>query len=601
MEVNENVSAAGEDPAKLSKEEMRQKIRASLAAKEAAEYGAESPGASRQEVRGQKERAKMQKVRQIHENMEQRQKSMSFAAAAAAPGRTASSGGARVDMNARGDAPDAGARPERDVLANEKIWRRAFLIIFGVLVLGLGLLYFGGMFLYRGRFLPNTYVNGIALSGMTKEEAESAIVDSVQDMGITFYTKDGEQIAFSGVSFGCKTFIADDALDEAYNESHALWFRKLFEESDYTVHVSQTYSEDALASLIAAYDWGDTPPTDAQVLQADDGSFYIEPENDGDMIDTQILSSYTLEQLGQGNTSISLVMAGCYLKAEVRAEDLEDQLDLYNKYASLVITYDMTNREALFDPVGKVELTFDTFKDWISFDTDGTLSLDDRDAATAWVQENIADPYDTFGNGYTRSFDSTVSGIVTLTLTTTSTYGWQTDVDATVTVMEQYLQAGESVSVEPEWASDGAEGWRVGFRPRRDDGTVFEEGTYIEIDISSQHLWFYVNGDLYLESDVVTGLATDPDRQTHTGVFKIRYKAEDVVLGTYEEQGYEAHVNYWMPIDFTGIGLHDLNRSAYGGDIYTYNGSHGCINLPYNVAQSIYEECVVGMPVIIVD
>ena len=65
-------------------------------------------------------------------------------------------------------------------------------------------------------------------------------------------------------------------------------------------------------------------------------------------------------------------------------------------------------------------------------------------------------------------------------------------------------------------------------------------------------------------------------------------------------QGYETWVNYWMPVTYTGIGLHDLNRSAYGGDIYINNGSHGCINLPLDVAKKIYDKVTINSPVMIV-
>ena len=49
-----------------------------------------------------------------------------------------------------------------------------------------------------------------------------------------------------------------------------------------------------------------------------------------------------------------------------------------------------------------------------------------------------------------------------------------------------------------------------------------------------------------------------------------------------------------------GVGLHDLNRSAYGGDIYMYNGSHGCINLPVDFAKQLFDVVSVGIPVLII-
>ena len=42
---------------------------------------------------------------------------------------------------------------------------------------------------------------------------------------------------------------------------------------------------------------------------------------------------------------------------------------------------------------------------------------------------------------------------------------------------------------------------------------------------------------------------------------------------------------------YEGYGLHDATwRSNYefGGDTYWYSGSHGCVNLPYYAAESLY-------------
>ena len=49
------------------------------------------------------------------------------------------------------------------------------------------------------------------------------------------------------------------------------------------------------------------------------------------------------------------------------------------------------------------------------------------------------------------------------------------------------------------------------------------------------------------------------------------------------------------------IGLHDATwRSNFGGSIYTSDGSHGCVNLPYSVAQTIFNKASVGTLVMIV-
>ena len=49
-----------------------------------------------------------------------------------------------------------------------------------------------------------------------------------------------------------------------------------------------------------------------------------------------------------------------------------------------------------------------------------------------------------------------------------------------------------------------------------------------------------------------------------------------------------------------GVGLHDASwRSSFGGSIYNGGGSHGCINLPYSAAQTIFGSISKGDPVIV--
>jgi hypothetical protein len=45
--------------------------------------------------------------------------------------------------------------------------------------------------------------------------------------------------------------------------------------------------------------------------------------------------------------------------------------------------------------------------------------------------------------------------------------------------------------------------------------------------------------------------------------------------------------------------LHDASwRSAFGGEIYKRNGTHGCVNAPFHLAKTIYENIEEGIPII---
>lgn len=48
--------------------------------------------------------------------------------------------------------------------------------------------------------------------------------------------------------------------------------------------------------------------------------------------------------------------------------------------------------------------------------------------------------------------------------------------------------------------------------------------TYIEVDLSEQHMYFYQNGEDIFESDIVSGDMRYSDRQTPAGIYTIYYK-----------------------------------------------------------------------------
>ena len=108
--------------------------------------------------------------------------------------------------------------------------------------------------------------------------------------------------------------------------------------------------------------------------------------------------------------------------------------------------------------------------------------------------------------------------------------------------------------------------------------------TYVEISIRQQHMWLYKNGKLIVHTDVVTG-NNDGVSNTPKGNFKIFSRARNTTL---TGPGYASFVSYWMAFS-GGCGIHDASwRSSYGGNIYNGNGSHGCVNTPYNAVQKIW-------------
>ena len=120
--------------------------------------------------------------------------------------------------------------------------------------------------------------------------------------------------------------------------------------------------------------------------------------------------------------------------------------------------------------------------------------------------------------------------------------------------------------------------------------------TYVLVSIKKQKLWYYKNDKLVFSSYVVTGQKNKHDTPRKT--YYILGKARSVYL---IGPDYKSFVNYWILIDGKmQIGLHDASwRSSFGGNIYKYNGSHGCVNMPYSKARYVYNNIKIGTRVVI--
>ena len=148
--------------------------------------------------------------------------------------------------------------------------------------------------------------------------------------------------------------------------------------------------------------------------------------------------------------------------------------------------------------------------------------------------------------------------------------------------VEQY-QKFEIISSIGNWYEILYDG-EYGYLRKKDVNGLSDK--YIEIDLSEQKLDFCVGRNILLSSDIVSGQVGSRDTETRIGCFNIyKFYRDTTLVG----KDYRQPVDYWMPFD-GGIGLHDASwRNKFGGDIYLTNGSHGCINLPTDIARDIYD------------
>ena len=120
--------------------------------------------------------------------------------------------------------------------------------------------------------------------------------------------------------------------------------------------------------------------------------------------------------------------------------------------------------------------------------------------------------------------------------------------------------------------------------------------TYVDVNITDQTMTYILNGEPVLASACVTG-DVNRSRATPIGIFAVYGH----VKGTYlTGPTWHNWVDYWMPFSRGGCGLHDATwRRKFGGNIYKTNGSHGCVNLPHDKAEELFNMITVGTVVIV--
>lgn len=279
--------------------------------------------------------------------------------------------------------------------------------------------------------------------------------------------------------------------------------------------------------------------------------------------------------------SVDLEKCECYISAQ-HTKDMQNALDLWedlSRFMETTVTYDM----------GESQLKIDagTISGLLAKDEEGNLLLDEDDRVFL-DEKKVKDYVHTFAQEYNtvnkpREFKTTRGDVVTVE---TGTYGMKIDEKAETEYLLDALDNGRELNRIPVYSQTNF----TGISGLHDIGK-----TYIEVDLTNQTMYYYVNGDKMLETPVVTG-NTSLGRGTPQKVCYVYGKERNRTL---RGEGYASFVSYWIPV-YGGVGIHDASwRSSYGGKIYKTNGSHGCINTPKSEVSKLYEMVEIGTPVII--
>ncbi|MDD7739827.1 MAG: L,D-transpeptidase family protein [Lachnospiraceae bacterium] len=440
---------------------------------------------------------------------------------------------------------------------------------------------------YKTRFFPGTKINGIDCSDLTAEEVEKKIEELAEDYELTVKFRDQKEETIEGKDIEYN-YVSDGSVGKILKKQNAAaWITESAKDRQHDVQVQLQYSREKLQEVLSTFPEFQEPnmvsPADAYLTLVDT-SFVIVEEVYGTSINREKAQECIAKAIENVETEVDLETEGAYAQPTVTKEDP----DLNAKQKEL---NDWISAEVTIELPGGIEQTLndEILIGWLKTDEEGNYFYDEENW-NAGIEEfvtNLAALVDNYGKNHTFPATGLADGVQVKQ----SGYGWKIDQEAEKAQLTEELAEHMTVSREPNYSNRefSTENYGFGY-------------TYVEVDISRQHIWFYKDGALIVESDCVTGMMVQ-SRYTPAGIFTVKSKTSPKVLrgplqpdGTYE---WESDVEYWMPFN-GGIGLHDASwRGQFGGNIYINGGSHGCVNLPNSVAKKIYENLDVGTPVIV--
>lgn len=434
-------------------------------------------------------------------------------------------------------------------------------------------------FYYQNKFLYGTYINGVYVKGLSVAQANEVLIQNEDEYILTLHEENGKTEQITGSSIGFSTDYTN-VLTALMNRQNTLeWGYYLCCPTNYSLVPEYHYEEEKLEAVLPELACFQLEAMNQKArLEIQRNSLgYVLIDETTDIIDEKAVSAAIAEALLQGQQDVSL--EECYVPY-LPTKEMQEIYDLWEKIALVQQT------EIIFKD-GDLEriLNVGTVRDWMLtdekgmplLDASGKIELNTEKAAEYAV--GLAGVFDTYGKEHIWQKHN--GGTVSLKY---SGSGYVVDQEAEAEQLLKDVLSGKQETRKPVYAKEGK---------GRGNAEIGE--TYIEVDMSAQKLYYFVDGSMKLSTDIVTG-NTSRGNGTPPKICAIYAKQKNRIL---RGANYASFVNYWMPVS-GNIGIHDATwRDEFGGEIYKTDGSHGCINLPKEKAGTLYEMAEIGTPVVI--
>jgi len=426
---------------------------------------------------------------------------------------------------------------------------------------------------FRTHFYPGTVINGIKVSCQTVAEADRRLAHKASSYVLVLYERNHVREQITGSEIGLEFGYAFDSSYYKNIQNRTFWIISVIQQNCLTFREAFTYDENLLGNkyrTLACTDKSKVVEPKNAALVYSNGAYQILREVYGNQVIDEILYAHIKNAVKSGTPYLNLDGINCYLSPSIKADSpkILNTKAVADGYVSAKVIYQFRDGAEVVDG-SQINL-------WIEFDRDLNISFNKRKIADYISQ--LAVQYDTVGKE--RDFLTSSGKKIKID---GGDYGWKVDIRKETENLIELIMSGMTVVKEPEFSQTGA------LRDRNDIGP-----TYVEIDLTKQHLWFYSGGIMIVHGDVVTGNVSR-GYKTPEGIYSLKYKIRNAVL---KGENYETGVSYWMPFN-NDIGIHDAPwRNRFGGKIYLTSGSHGCINAPFHVAETLFKHISVGTPIV---
>lgn len=448
-------------------------------------------------------------------------------------------------------------------------------LVLAVIVTVLAAAYIGMAAFFQSHFCFGTTIDGIAVGGCSTAKVEKLITEEIEGYVLTLIEREEQTETITGSAIGVKPVFHGEIDELLAGQNGFAWAKILFQKQELELCKTVSYDEEkldqVLSELVCMQSDNQRMPVNASCsgYSAENG-YTLVPADYGTTIQKTALKEAIVGAVDALNEELDLSESGCYVEPVVGDDDkkLLALIDELNRYAGTKITYDFGEKQEILDG--------ETISTWISAVDYETVV--DEEAVRDYVG-NLAKTYNTAYKP--KTLMTSYGKEVTIA---NGSYGWRIDTEGETAQILEDLKKGDAIDREPVYSQTA-----------NSHGENDYGDSYVEINLTAQHLFVYKDGNLVVESDFVSGNVSK-GHASPTGAYGITYKTTDAVL---RGADYETPVKYWMP--FAGdVGMHDATwRSSFGGNIYKTNGSHGCINLPLSVAETIYNTVDKGYAVLV--